>query len=441
LCRTPCAIPEGEVTSLIKDYHKIALVELALKCENRTSSKECCSACSEEATLWCQEDECSFCATHAEDAHKYGKSRYHTLVHPSKKIIKVYCPQHKKESEKFCQQCETIICMDCFIFDHIGHKISTVESVFEDRKMKLHTEWTILESELVKKLSEEQTQLDKFITEVSDNLRSTRETITEYFDNAIELLHKRRKELLSQVEEKESQQVELATRRKQLQDALTEIRMQTQVLNSWDQNLSPVQWMEAEKATRQNMTKWNQPRQPLNVKLLEISLPRLQTLITATLQEKLALQTTQTQLSLVGLPEVYGNANDVPGRGYEIIPEQDIQLCWVLVQVQASDKCFVVLADRTGQQIEKQFLKKHDEHNWYHALFNNTQLIANNTYHIFCVRPKGEPIYYCDGNFEARTAHPFCFRSMSAKTAATPFQPIQSSCSIQMTVGWCHKKE
>ena len=113
LCRTKFEVPHGGMNTLIKDFHKIALAEIAVKYQDVTgvNDEDVCVECQKKATVWCQEDECGFCDTHVQLAHQYAKSKYHTLVHPSKKIIKVYCPAHKKELEKYCKECEKVICM------------------------------------------------------------------------------------------------------------------------------------------------------------------------------------------------------------------------------------------------------------------------------------------------------------------------------------------
>ena len=73
-----------------------------------------CVECNEKATVWCQEDECGFCEIHAKKAHKFAKAKFHTLVHPSKKTVKYYCKEHKKEMEKYCKDCDKVICMGMY---------------------------------------------------------------------------------------------------------------------------------------------------------------------------------------------------------------------------------------------------------------------------------------------------------------------------------------
>ena len=50
----------------------------------------------------------------------------------------LYCPQHQnRELELYCETCEELICVQCTIHQHNGHKYNLIGEVFEKHKQEI----------------------------------------------------------------------------------------------------------------------------------------------------------------------------------------------------------------------------------------------------------------------------------------------------------------
>ncbi|KAL0275236.1 UNVERIFIED_CONTAM: hypothetical protein PYX00_003159 [Menopon gallinae] len=98
-----------------------------------SSSKKVLSLCYEcsnhEATLNCQQCDCSFCDTCWTKVHSSGKSLMRHVPVNIKSVVvpksTKYCLKHStKEVDFFCVNCNLYICANCVIFDHktVGHE-------------------------------------------------------------------------------------------------------------------------------------------------------------------------------------------------------------------------------------------------------------------------------------------------------------------------------
>jgi len=399
MCRTPFIVPNGGMKSLVKDFHKIALVELALKwqeanTQSKSSDKDKCFECGKDASLWCQEEECGYCDEHAELAHRIGKAKTHTLVLPSKKILKVYCSSHKKELEKYCTTCNKVICMDCFVFEHVGHKIGTVDAVADQSKKDLLNQWNNIQQTLKKQFTDEQQAVKQTSESHKKNLEEVKQKTLSYFEELIAYVLKLKDEMIDTLEEKDTLQQQLAARQKKLESSISELDMQTQALTSMSQKLNGTQWLAMESKIREDFSKWTYEPADLQEETLDADLPNFKQILskakinTKKFKQRANSPGTQT-ISLI-LPDVASWPLSGQIRlGFKVIPKKSFRVLAVCLELDKSNgKETVSISNiRPGEYAENWIATRvklhHLENRWYSAPVE-AQFTPGEEYRITC---------------------------------------------------------
>ena len=161
LCRKECLIPEEGVTELPKNFFVDKMVHIRQLLTTAEIQSPLCDLCTyrDEANgatninsattfcLECRENLCQFCAA----AHRKQKmSRNHKLLHIGNSMTPedlyaqyppANCDKHIDETLKiYCNDCEVVICMMCYIKDHNAHKCSDINEVVDELQRQLTTD-------------------------------------------------------------------------------------------------------------------------------------------------------------------------------------------------------------------------------------------------------------------------------------------------------------
>ena len=150
----------------------------------------------------CENFLCDFC----DKAHrKMASFKSHALVLPKAaktipKTKRFKCHKHLTESlEVYCIQCKSIICRDCALYAHNGHKFKRAVEASDEIRESLVSD----SEELVTKLrtfrshAEAVAKVEKHITTYPDKLKAF---ITAHFEELHKMLEKRKETLLKEVD-------------------------------------------------------------------------------------------------------------------------------------------------------------------------------------------------------------------------------------------------
>ena len=256
-CRKDTTLPSGGAEQLqsaffverMKDvYGKMARAEGRLEAV--------CESCSlkENAIAFCRQ--CvAFLCTHCVEQHKvlrvFAGHKVDTLEDlkkggaldiPLKEAPPPKCPEHDESMKIFCFDCNRLICRDCTVIDHNGHKFNFLKKCATESRKSLRDSLTPLRkaqaniTDADKKLVATEAQVDNQEKEVC-------QTIKQSFAQLKAILQQRERELLSKAvilarEKKDA----LTAQRKGLQMAETEIQklvefVEQNVENTSDQDL------------------------------------------------------------------------------------------------------------------------------------------------------------------------------------------------------------
>ena len=174
-CKKPFEVPEQGLQDLPRDLRKqyeVEVIEYAVKIEG--SSEVACDRCMDssenKAAVFCGQC-CKFlCSKCKEDHLRHRETCRHKLISlgakqedvtslfdsiPHKATI---CEIHNDEVLKFfCETCNKLVCRDCIILQHNGHKYDRVEQVAEKSKKELKcllTEAEVASDKLQSSISE-----------------------------------------------------------------------------------------------------------------------------------------------------------------------------------------------------------------------------------------------------------------------------------------------
>ena len=137
--------------------------------------------------------------------------------HEKVKIDILYCPQHQnRELELYCETCDELICLQCTIQQHNGHKYNLIGDVFEKHKEEIMSSLDPAEQQqtLARKALE---KLDVCCSEITDQQAALQAQIHKSSQQLHEIIDLRDKELTDKLnyitQEKLS---ELASQREQI---------------------------------------------------------------------------------------------------------------------------------------------------------------------------------------------------------------------------------
>ncbi len=149
--------------------------------------------------------------------------RQNTVAHAPTKKAAFKCKEHTAKKVKlYCYDCEQLICKDCIIIDHAGHRYDFVKKAAAECKMTL-AESVAPVREIHADLNRAVEKLANIEEQVSERGRSVSEAIDASADKFMLAIKKRQKELQSEAKRlTEKQLADLAVQKKNAQIATVE---------------------------------------------------------------------------------------------------------------------------------------------------------------------------------------------------------------------------
>ena len=107
------------------------------------------------------------------------------------------CTTHDEAKKLYCYDCDQLICRDCVIIDHSGHKYEFVKTAAPETRKKLTVQVAPLK-EIASNLRRTVDKVNTTRKAVEANGRSVADEINSYFDKLQKILNERRQELLDE---------------------------------------------------------------------------------------------------------------------------------------------------------------------------------------------------------------------------------------------------
>jgi len=117
------------------------------------------------------------------------------------------CKKHDEQLKIYCFECSCLICRDCIIRNHAGHKFEFVKVSAPQYRKMLKESLTPL-ARIQTNISAATREVKKVEKEVSDQHKAVTNTIQQSFKQLHEILHKREKQLLDKASELKQQKLD-----------------------------------------------------------------------------------------------------------------------------------------------------------------------------------------------------------------------------------------
>ena len=143
---------------------------------------------------------------------------------PLKEAPPPMCKDHNEQLKIYCFDCNHLICRDCVISDHAGHKFEFVNKSAPQCKKTLKESLVPL-AKIQTNLSAATREVEEVEREVSEQHKAVAGTIEQSFKQLHEILHKREKQLLDRASELKQQKLDnLGAQKKGFALATSEIQ-------------------------------------------------------------------------------------------------------------------------------------------------------------------------------------------------------------------------
>ena len=107
------------------------------------------------------------------------------------------CTTHDEAKKLYCYDCDQLICRDCVIIDHAGHKYEFVKTAAPETRKKLTVQVTPLK-EIASNLRRTVDKVNTTRKAIEANGKSVADEINSYFDELQKILNERRQQLLDE---------------------------------------------------------------------------------------------------------------------------------------------------------------------------------------------------------------------------------------------------
>ena len=227
-CRSVAAVAGNDPSSLPTVFFINGLIEVYQIMKKAESNEIACQSCSSggKASSFCHT--CGFVCTSCANLHKTIKILMEhktipisemregaTIQLPIKKAPTSICQEHEGELLKlYCFDCEQLICRDCTLVDHAGHKYKFVRGVADAFREEVL-------SSLVP-LRDTHTSVTTAIASLEDSKKEIRDqgtdiaaTITQSFEELRAILNNREQVLLQQAREVVGRKVSVLDRQQE----------------------------------------------------------------------------------------------------------------------------------------------------------------------------------------------------------------------------------
>ena len=213
-CRASVHVEGNNVDNLPTVFFINGLIDFHLVLKKACNSDIACQNCCEgKAVTFCQTcpPNGMFVCTDCVTAHKKMKVfeghkvipisalKHGSLLHlPARKISNFSCTTHEGEMKKlYCYQCKVLICRDCTLVDHSGHKYDFVKSVAAAFKDEIQTRLGPLQ-ELLQNVLSAAERMQIVMIEISKQKEEFTRAINNSCDSLIAVIEEQRGALLEQ---------------------------------------------------------------------------------------------------------------------------------------------------------------------------------------------------------------------------------------------------
>ena len=259
-CRRGTVLPQNDPDQLPTAFFVNRMKELRTKMEKAHGKVEAmCELCSgakvEAFCRQCAEFICSDCVRSHKKMKTFATHKVVTLQElkeggakaiPLKEAPPPMCKDHDEQLKIYCFDCNHLICRDCVISDHAGHKFEFVKKSAPQYKKTLKESLVPL-AKIQTNISAATREVEKVEREVSEQHKAVAATIEQSFKQLHEILHKREKQLLDRASELKRQKLDnLGAQKKGFALATSEIQglvefVERSVENSTDEEFMSLQ--------------------------------------------------------------------------------------------------------------------------------------------------------------------------------------------------------
>ena len=237
-CRRGTVLPQNDPDQLPTAFFVNRMKELRTKMEKAHGKVEAmCEVCSgakvEAFCRQCAEFICSDCVRSHRKMKMFATHKVVTLQElkeggakaiPLKEAPPPMCKDHDEQLKIYCFDCNHLICRDCIISDHAGHKFEFVKKSAPQYKKTLKESLVPL-AKIQTNISAATREVEKVEREVSEQHKAVAATIEQSFKQLHEILHKREKQLLDRASELKQQKLDnLGAQKKGFALATSEIQ-------------------------------------------------------------------------------------------------------------------------------------------------------------------------------------------------------------------------
>ena len=237
-CRRGTVLPQNDPDQLPTAFFGNRMKELRTKMEKAQGKVEAmCEVCSgakvEAFCRQCAEFICSDCVRSHRRMKMFATHKVVTLQElkeggakaiPLKEAPPSMCKDHDEQLNIYCFDCNHLICRDCIIYDHAGHKSEFVKKSAPQYKKTLKESLVPL-AKIQTSLSAATREVEKVEREVSEEHKVVKGTIGQSFKQLHEILHMREKQLLDRASELKQQKLDnLGAQKKGFALATSEIQ-------------------------------------------------------------------------------------------------------------------------------------------------------------------------------------------------------------------------
>ena len=227
-CRKETLLSESDLDQLPTAFFVKRMQELRAKIEKAQGKVEVvCEMCSgEKAEAFCRQCTdfiCNDCVRSHRRMKIFATHKVVTLQElkeggtkefPLKETSPPRCEDHDEQLKMFCFDCNCLICRDCIIYDHVGHKSDFVKKSTPHYK-KMLKESLVPLTTIHSNISAATREVERVEREVSDQHVSVMDTIEQSLQQLHEILRKREKQLLDRVSELKQQKLDNLEAQKQ----------------------------------------------------------------------------------------------------------------------------------------------------------------------------------------------------------------------------------
>ena len=259
-CRRGTALPQNDPDQLPTAFFVNRMKELRTKMEKAHGKVEAmCEVCSrakvEAFCRQCAEFICSDCVRSHRRMKMFATHKVVTLQElkeggpkgiPLKEAPPSMCKDHDEQLKIYCFDCNHLICRDCVISDHAGHKFEFVKKSAPQCKKTLKESLAPL-AKIQTNISAATREVEEVEREVSEQHKAVTGTIEQSFKQLHEILLKQEKQLLDRASELKQQKLDnLGAQKKGFALATSEIQglvefVERSVENSTDEEFMSLQ--------------------------------------------------------------------------------------------------------------------------------------------------------------------------------------------------------